>query len=164
MSTLTDAGGLIEVPVDAEIDAALPIFIFGLRQTRKTARHVGSNIAVVVFSYAIEFIGNESEADVIRSVKTAKRFKYGAAESRVAGRISGEGRRKIWDIQITGRRAERSEARVADCSGIAITGTGRSSAVIGFADRSNGSPKIVMVFGFPYADRGIGHCHVDQRQ
>ena len=130
MSTLTDAGGLIEVPVDAEIDAALPIFIFGLRQTRKTAWHVGSNIAVVVFSYAIEFIGNESEADVIRSVKTAKRFKYGAAESRVAGRISGEGRSKIRAIQITGRRAQRGKRRIANCGRIAVARASRSGARI----------------------------------
>ena len=30
-STLTDAGSLIEVPVDAEINSALAIFFFGLR-------------------------------------------------------------------------------------------------------------------------------------
>ena len=150
--------------MDTEIDAALPIFFFGLRQTRKAARHVGSNIAVIVFSYAIEFIGNESESNLIGSVKTAKRFKYGAAESRVAGRISGEGRSKIRAVQITCRRAQWGKNWIANCARIAVAAAGRSGAGVRFADRGNGSPKIVMVFGFPNGDRGIGHGYVDQRE
>jgi hypothetical protein len=31
MSTLTDSGGLVEVPMDPEINSALTIFFFGLR-------------------------------------------------------------------------------------------------------------------------------------
>lgn len=31
MSTLTDRGGLVEVPMDPEINSALTIFFFGLR-------------------------------------------------------------------------------------------------------------------------------------
>ena len=81
---LGDACGLVEVPVDAEINPALPIFLFGLRQGRKAARHVGTNISVVVFGYAVELVGNESKADIIRSIKTAQRLKNRAAEAGVA--------------------------------------------------------------------------------
>ena len=142
MSTLTDSGGLVEVPMDPEINSALTIFFFGLRQTRKTARHVGTNVAVGIFGYAIEFVGNERESDLICSVKTAKSFENCTAKPAVARRIRREGRSKVWSIQVTGRRAERSKGRVANCGRIAITGTGGSSAAIGFADRSNGSPKM----------------------
>src|SRR5882724_13621271 len=72
---LGDTCGLVEVPVDAEINPALTIFLFGVRQGRKAARHVGTDISVVIFGHAVELIGNESKADIIRSIKTAQRLK-----------------------------------------------------------------------------------------
>ena len=50
---LGNAGGLIEVPMDAEIDTALTIFFFRLRQGRKTPRHVWTNIAIVILGHAV---------------------------------------------------------------------------------------------------------------
>ncbi len=91
--------------MDAEINSALAIFFFRLRQRGKTPRHVRANIAFIVLGHAVEFIRYEGEADVIRSVKTAERFKNRAAESGVARRISREGRSKIRPDQIAGRRA-----------------------------------------------------------
>ena len=70
--------------MDAEINPALTIFLFRLGQGRKAPRHVGTNIAVMVFGHAIEFIGDESKADMIGSVEATNRLKNRSAESRVA--------------------------------------------------------------------------------
>src|SRR5215472_2205144 len=53
---------------------------------------------------------------------------------------------------------------VANCRRIVITLAGRSGARIRFADRSYRAPEIVMIFGFPNAHCGIGHCDVHQRE
>jgi hypothetical protein len=68
---LGDARGLVEVPMDTKVYSALAIFFFGLRKGREATRHVGTNVAIVILGHAVEFIGNKSESDVIRSIKTA---------------------------------------------------------------------------------------------
>ena len=59
----------------------------------------------MIFGHAVEFIGNESEPDVIRSVKATECSKNRAAESGVTRRIRREGRSKVGADQIAGRRA-----------------------------------------------------------
>jgi hypothetical protein len=72
--SLPDACSLVEVPMDAKINAALAILVFSLRQGRKAARHVRANIALVIFGHAIEFIRSKGEANVIGPIKATDRF------------------------------------------------------------------------------------------
>ena len=59
----------------------------------------------MIFGHAVEFIGNESKADVIGSVEVTDRFENRTAESSVARRIRREGWSKVWSDQIARRRA-----------------------------------------------------------
>jgi len=97
-STLSDSGSLVEAPMNAEVNSALTIFFFGLREAGKTAGHVGANVAVVVFGDTIEFVGNERESDIICSVKTAKGFENRTSKPTVARWIRRKGRSKVWPI------------------------------------------------------------------
>src|SRR5438046_10154843 len=101
----------------------------------------------MIFGYAVEFIGNESKAEVIGSVKATDCFENRAAESCVARRISREGWREVWSNQVTRGRAQRCEGWIANGGVVAITPAGRPRAWIRFANRSNRSPRIVGVFG-----------------
>src|SRR5207248_11603141 len=121
---------LVEVPVDAEINPALTIFLFGLRQGRKAARHIGTNITLVIFGCAVEFVGNKSKADTIGPIEATDCFENCAAESGVARRISREGWSKVWPDQIARGGAQRHEGGIASCGIIAITRTGRRGSGI----------------------------------
>src|SRR5205085_4290291 len=79
----------------------------------------------MIFGYAVEFIGNESKAELIGSVKATDRFENRAAESCVARRISREGWREVWPHQVTRGRAQRCEGWVAKSGVVAITAAGR---------------------------------------
>src|SRR5947209_15796173 len=88
VAALGDSCGLIERPVDAEINPALAVFFFGLGEVRKTARHVGTRIAGVVFGHSVKFVGNKSERDVVGAEKSAQRLEQCASETAVAGWIA----------------------------------------------------------------------------
>src|SRR6185503_9890993 len=62
---LPDALGLVERPVDAEVDAALAVLLLGLGQGREAARQERPHLAVVAHRLAVELVGREREGDVV---------------------------------------------------------------------------------------------------
>src|SRR5437667_7198496 len=95
VAALGDRLGFIERPVDAEINPALAVFFFRLRKIRKTARHVGTHVAGVVFGQAVEFVGDNGERDVVGPEKSSQRLKQCAAKAAVPGWIGRKWRCKI---------------------------------------------------------------------
>src|SRR5260370_16156073 len=104
-ATLGDAFGLIEGPMNAEINPALAILFFSLRQIRKTARSIRTDVSVIIASLPIEFVGNEGERDVIGAVETAHDLEECPSKSGMTRRVCGERRRKVPASEVAGRRA-----------------------------------------------------------
>src|SRR4029453_13783187 len=80
LPTQRDPFGLVEGPMDAEIDSALAIFFFSLGEGCEAARQKRPHVAIVAACYPIEFVGDEREGDVISSVEVAQDLEYGATE------------------------------------------------------------------------------------
>src|SRR2546430_10718028 len=87
VAALGDRLGLVERPVDAEINPALAVFFFRLREIGEAARHVGTHVAGVVFGHAVEFVGDKSERDVVGPEKSSQRLEKCATKAAVPGRI-----------------------------------------------------------------------------
>src|SRR5207244_13279427 len=87
VAALGDGLGFVERPVDAEINPALAVFFFRLREMGEAARHVGTHVAGVVFGHAVEFVGDNGERDVVGPEKSSQRLKQCAAKAAVLGRI-----------------------------------------------------------------------------
>src|SRR5260370_27195147 len=94
-ATLGDAFGLIEGPMNAEINPALAILFFSLRQIRKTARSIRTDVSVIIASLPIEFVGNEGKRDVIGAVETAHDLEECPSKSVMTLRVCRERRRKL---------------------------------------------------------------------
>src|SRR5712692_9454065 len=75
VAALGDRLRFVERPVDAEINPALAVFFFGLREIGEAARHVGTHVAGVVFVHAVEFVGDNRERNVVGSEESPKRLK-----------------------------------------------------------------------------------------
>src|SRR5919108_449859 len=58
---LGDPLGLVERPVDPEVDAALAVFLLGLGEGREVAREERTDVAVVVQGHAVELVRHERE-------------------------------------------------------------------------------------------------------
>ena len=101
---LGDGGGFVELPVDAEINPALAIFLFRLGKSRETARHERAHVASVVFGNAVELVGDDGEGDVIGAEESAHDLKDRATKAAVAGRVRWKWRSKVRASQIAGRR------------------------------------------------------------
>ena len=101
------AFGLVEFPVDAEIDAALAVLFLGLGERGETAWKQGTDIASVVPSDSVEFVRNESKGDGVSAIEPAQGLEEGAAETGVARWIGWEWRSKVRSCEIAGRRPER---------------------------------------------------------
>lgn len=69
MVSLGDASRFVERPMDAKINAALPIFFLRLGQRRKPAFHERAYCSVVITRHAIVFIGDEGN-DTSREKKS----------------------------------------------------------------------------------------------
>src|SRR4029453_14304768 len=65
---LGDAQGLVVGPVDAQVDAALAVFLLGLGQRGKPPRDEQAPVALVVEGLAVELVGHERERDAIGPV------------------------------------------------------------------------------------------------
>ncbi len=74
-TALGDALGLVERPVDAEINATLAVFFLSLGKGSEAARHVGTQVAVMVFGVAVKFIGDKREGDGVGAKETAHGLK-----------------------------------------------------------------------------------------
>src|SRR5207248_1747074 len=123
---------------------------------------VGTHVAIVVFSHAIEFIRDKGESNVIGSVEATDRFEERASDSSMSRRISREGRGKIRPHQIARWGSQGNKGRIANDGIVPVTRASWPRSGIGFANRSNRPPKIVVVFGFPDAHGGVRHCDIDQ--
>ena len=74
-TALGDALGLVERPVDTEINATLAVFFLSLGKGSEAARHIGTQVAVMVFGVAVKFIGDKREGDGIGAKETAHGLK-----------------------------------------------------------------------------------------
>ena len=132
---LGDALGLVERPVDAEVDAALAVLLLGLRERAEAAREQRPHVALVVERHAVELVGHEGERDVVGAVEVAQRLEQRAAEAGVARGIGREGRREVR----AGRGcwpARRAAMKVGSpmVSGLPSPSAGRAGARVGLAD------------------------------
>src|ERR1700687_4360226 len=91
---LGDTFALIEGPGDTEKDAALAVLFLRFRQRRELPRHQRSHVSLAVERYAVEFVGDKREGNVVAEVEAAQDLEQRAAESCVTRRISGERRRE----------------------------------------------------------------------
>src|ERR1700730_12858718 len=105
VAALGDGLGLVEVPVDAEINSALAVFFFGLGESGEAAGHERTDVAGVVFGHAVEFVGDKGERDVVRAEKSAHCLEDRAAKSAMSGRIGRKRRSEIRAGEIAGGRA-----------------------------------------------------------
>ncbi len=125
---LEDALGLVEAPVDAQINAALAVLILGLGKGLKTARHVRSDVALIVLGNTVELIGDEGEGDVVGAIEAPQRLEHGPAETGMARGIRRKGRGEVRPVQVAGRGAQRGESRVALGRRVAVALAGGSGA------------------------------------
>ena len=109
LSTLGDATGRVERPVDAEVDAALAVLLLGLREVCEAARRERPDVPVVARRLAVELVGRERERDVVGPEDMAQHLEERAAERRVARGVGRERRREVRSLEVAGRRAERVE-------------------------------------------------------
>src|ERR1043166_1842664 len=112
-AALGDSRGLVELPVDAEINPALTIFFFGLRKRGEGARHQRAGVAGTVLGHAIEFIRDNRERDVVGSEKSSHRLEDCTAKTAVPGRIGGKWRGEIRTGEVGGRRSKWHKCGIA---------------------------------------------------
>ena len=84
LPALGDSRRLIEGPMDAEINAALPVFLFGLGKGHERARLERAHEPGVINGDTIKFIRSESERDIVGVVVMAKALEERAAETGVS--------------------------------------------------------------------------------
>ena len=94
-ATKGDSLRFVKGPVNAKINSALTVLLLRLRQIRKTARPIRTDVSIVVAGLPVELVGNERERDVIGAIEAAHHFEERPSESGMTGRIRGERRRKI---------------------------------------------------------------------
>jgi hypothetical protein len=63
---------LVEPPVNAQVDTAIMILHFGFGEVGVLARTTRADGACLVAGHAIEFVGLETEAKVIRAVEPSE--------------------------------------------------------------------------------------------
>src|SRR5262245_6994919 len=90
-STLGNTFGLIKRPMDTEVDAALAVFLLGLRQRFEATREKRAHVPIVVFRYAVELVGDEGEGDVVRAIESSQDLEERSAEAGMSGRVGREG-------------------------------------------------------------------------
>src|ERR1700736_2858017 len=146
VAALGDPLGFVERPVDTEINPALAVFFFRLREIGEAARHVGTHITGVVFGHAVEFVGDKSERDVVGAKKSPHSLEKRAAKSGVPGRISREGWREIGTREIARGRAHWRASWIADWRCVAVPEASRAGAEIGFAKAAARAPQIIVIF------------------
>src|SRR2546425_5526537 len=69
---LGDPLGLVEGPVDTEVDAALAVLFLGLGERREATRGERAHVPLVVSRHAVEFVRHEGEGDVVGPVEVAQ--------------------------------------------------------------------------------------------
>src|SRR5437867_13314281 len=111
LSAESNTRRLVERPVDAQVNSALAVFFFCLRERRETARKERTHVAIVISRDSVQFVGYEGEGDVVRFIKSAQRLEESASEAGVTGGIGRERRRKVWSGEVAGRRTQRRPGR-----------------------------------------------------
>lgn len=77
---LRDPLRLVEGPVDAQVDPALPVLLFRLREGREGPRHHRPRDPLAVERLSVELVGNEREGNVVTAIETPQDLEEGAAE------------------------------------------------------------------------------------
>src|ERR1041385_8739339 len=106
-AALRDPLGLVERPVDPEVNPALAILFFRLGKRREAAWNERTRVSIVASRNPVQLVRHEREGDLVCPVEVAQGLKQRAAESGVAGRVCGEWRREVWSLQVARGRAQR---------------------------------------------------------
>lgn len=69
---MDDPLGAVEGPVNTKVDSAPAVLLFSFGKRRKAARNERPHVSSVVQGSAVEFVGDESERNVVSSEKLAK--------------------------------------------------------------------------------------------
>ena len=83
-SPLGNPPGLVECPMNAQVNAALPVLLFRLGERGKAPWNKRANVPSVILRHAVKFIGDKSESDGVGSVETAQDLEERAAEPSMA--------------------------------------------------------------------------------
>jgi len=142
-----DTFGLVEGPVDAEINPALTILLLGLGERREAAREARAHASLVVPRHPVKLIRHEAEGDAVGAVEAAQDLEDRASERGVPGGVGRERRREVHAAAIAGLRAERRPARI----------TRRP-------DGGDRAPEREEVLEVPARDARVGHGRVDEGQ
>ena len=100
LPALGDSLGLVEGPVNTEIDSALAIFFFSLRERGETARQERAHIAIVAGRGSVELVRDERERNRIGTVEFSQDLKERAPEAGVPGRVCRKGVCKVWPVDV----------------------------------------------------------------
>src|SRR6185295_12175921 len=100
----------------------------------------------------------------IGSIVLAQYLEKRTSETGVSGWIGWKRRGKIRPVEIAGRCSERRIGRISDRRGIAVAERGRAGVFIGFANRCDRPPVLIIELGLPYGESCVRHGHVDECQ
>ena len=75
---------LVECPVDAEVDSALAVFLFGFRERIKAARLERPHDAVGTLRHTIVLVRNERELNIVVTEKFSQDLKESAPKTGMA--------------------------------------------------------------------------------
>ena len=75
--------GLVERPVNPEINPALAVFLFRLRKRGEAARYEWAHTAAIVARHSVEFIGDKREGDLIRLENSEKKSDLPSATPKI---------------------------------------------------------------------------------
>src|ERR1043165_9672944 len=79
----SDTLGLVELPVDAEIDSALAVLFFSRGKRREATGDEGAHVSVVAPGNAVKFVRNKREGDIVSPVEPAQGLEQSAPEAGV---------------------------------------------------------------------------------
>ena len=108
-----DPLNFIELPMDAEINAAFAVLLGGLAEAVKRARNQGSRLTILVYRDRVEFIRNDCEVNIVGSEKVFHRLEQGAADAGMAGGVRRKWRGKVGPVVVVGGGAQWLPGRIA---------------------------------------------------
>src|SRR3954452_14399107 len=141
--------GLIERPMDAEVNAALPVFFFSLGKCREASGTERADIALAVDRDTIELIRREGERQPVGAVEAPQRLEQRSAKRGVPRWVGWERRCEVGAGQVARRSSQRHEVHVSRRVRIPISQASRTSAGIRLADGNYRTPEIPVVLRIP---------------
>src|SRR5207302_7658593 len=97
---------LVELPMNAEIDAALSVLFRCLAHAGELPSDDWPRLSVLIDGQPVEFIGRERKADIVGAVVVGDSPKSRRAETGMAGRVCWEWRSEVEAVVVIGRGAQ----------------------------------------------------------